>query len=150
MASHLPPGAFVGIGLGTLFVLLPLLWLLLGLCCLRRRQSSPPPPFLYEFGSSEAASNISFPPGFRLNYTYAGQPSGGQTVNPKDVWKPTDLERFASPAAGMLQPPVILQEPQKCMTPMGESSTHHETEISVLGSSPEATTEGIFLSYSLL
>jgi hypothetical protein len=70
----------------------------------------------------------------------------GQTVNPKDVWKPTDLERFASPVAGMLQPPVILQGAQKCMTSMGESSTHHETEISILGSSPEATTESIALS----
>ena len=73
-----------------------------------------------------------------------------QTVNPKDVWKPTDLERFASPVAEILQPPVILQKAQTFMTSMGESSIHYETEINVFGSSLEATTESIFLSYSLL
>jgi hypothetical protein len=72
--------------------------------------------------------------------------SESQTVNPRDVWEPTDLERFASPVASMLERPVLLQEAQKCMASMGESSTHYNTEISVLRSSPEATTEGIVFS----
>jgi hypothetical protein len=140
MASHLSPGAFVGIGLAMLFVLLVLLWLLLRLCYYKRRRL-----MLTAAASRHAASAA------RASSRSYGSPLikpelDSQTVNPKDVWKPTDLERFASPVAGMLQPPVILQGAQKCMTSMGESSTHHETEISILGSSPEATTESIALS----
>jgi hypothetical protein len=70
-----------------------------------------------------------------------------KTVNPKDVWEPTELERFASPVANMLESPVVLPEAQKCMALMGENSSHYETELGVLGYPPDAATTGMVLSH---
>jgi hypothetical protein len=157
MASHLPVRAFVGIGLAMLFVLLLLL------CVLLRPQRHPGPEACrsdnwvyndpemqmvegWQQGPVELPAELPV----ELQAVLTAGHSEGQTVNPRDVWKPTDLERFASPVAEMLRPPVILQEAQKFMTSLGESSTQHETETSVLESSPEAKTEGMIPFPSLL
>jgi hypothetical protein len=73
--------------------------------------------------------------------------SESQTVNPRDVWEPTDLERSALPVAGMLLRQVILQQAQQCMTAWTASSTHHETELNFLESSAEAAAQGMVIFY---
>jgi hypothetical protein len=155
MASHLPVRAFVGIGLAVLFVLLLLLFVLLRSQRRSRRKTFRSDDWGYSDPEMQTAGawhegrpglRPELPAELPAELLLTAGFSESQTVNPRDVWKPTDLERFASPVAEMLRPPVILQEAQKWTTSIDESSTHHDTEISVLGSSFEATNEGIIFS----
>ena len=143
MASYVPLRFGVGLGLGIMFIIL--LWLFLWFCCLDSGS-------VILSSNSHNVENSNSPGKIQHNddglrwrggrhRDYCGR-IAIQTVSPKDVWRLTDLERFALPIAGNLRRLRILEEGQNRVTFMDECGTNHELETYVLGSSPEAAPQG--------